>query len=138
MINMLYHAHSGLRYLVLLLGVAAVLYSIYAYSTRQTDRSAGRILTSAYVGVLDVQVLIGIFLVIAGIYYPALIGHLAMMVLAAVVAHAASVLAKKEADLRRAHGFRVLGIAFSLLLIVGGIMAIGRGILETRAPMIGS
>lgn len=137
MTNMLYYAHSGLRYLVLLLGLLVILYHLYAFFTSQREGKPGRIMMSAFVGVLDLQILLGIVLVALGIYYPALIGHLAMMVLAAVVGHASAVMAKKSLDVRRAHGIRLLGAVVTMLLIAGGIMAIGRGLFESAVMTVG-
>jgi heme A synthase len=132
----LYHAHSGLRYLVLLAGVIAIIYFAYAFFSRRSDEKLGRVLMSAFVGVLDLQILLGILLVIGGIYYPMLIGHLSLMVLAAVAGHVFAVLAKRATDAASAHRHRLIGTLLALALIVAGISAIGRGLFETRAPMI--
>ena len=53
-----------------------------------------------------------------------LIGHLTMMLLAAVFAHGLSVAARRATDDRRRYGLALAGVVLSLLLIVGGIMAI--------------
>lgn len=137
-INMLYHAHSGLRYLVLLVGILAVLYFLLAYFGRRPEDRLGRILTAAFAGLLDLQIVLGLLLVVGGIYYPALIGHIAMMVLAAVFAHGASIIARRSVDARRAHGTRLVGVLLALLTIAGGVAAIGRGLFESRAPTLGS
>ena len=134
MINGLFYAHSGLRYLILLVGVALAVNSALALRTRRPSNSADRILTAAFTGLLDLQLLLGIGLVISGILYPALIGHIAMMALAVVVAHATSVLAKKATEPRRAHTMRLAGALGALVLILGGITAIGRAIFGTGAP----
>jgi heme A synthase len=132
MITTLYMAHSGLRYMVLLAGILALVYFLVALSSRRPQERAGRILMAAFVGLVDLQVLLGLLLVFLGIWYPALMGHLVLMVLAAAAAHAASVLARRAVDSQRAHATRLVGVVLTLLLIAGGIMAIGRGIFETR------
>lgn len=130
----LYYAHSGLRYLVLLAGILAVLYYAYARATeRPIDRPA-RIVGAAYTGLLDLQIVLGLVTVLAGIYYPALIGHIVLMLLAAAVAHGASVLTKNTADVRRYHAVRLAGVLVSLLLVAGGIMAIGRRLFGSAPP----
>lgn len=127
--NILFHAHSGLRYLVLLAGVLALGYSLVAMlRSRPWDRP-GRILLASFVGLLDLQVLIGLVLVFVRIFYPALWGHLVMMVLAAVVAHIAAGINKRRPLEARSHLVAVLGSAGALILIVGGIAAISRSIL---------
>lgn len=132
---MLYHAHSGLRYLVLLLAVAAIVALGMAVASGRPGKAA-RILPAAFTGTLDLQVLLGIVLVISGIYYDALVGHLVMMVLAVAAAHGSSVMAKRAGDERRAARIRLIGVAVALLLIVGGIMAIGRGVFGSAAPTV--
>ena len=130
----LYHAHSGIRYLVLLLAIVAVAMFLHGYLTRRSPGKADRITMAAFTGVLDLQILLGIGLIAAGIFYGALMGHLMMMILAAVSAHAAGVMARKATDSRRAHAIRLVGVALALVLIVGGVMAIGRAPLESNAP----
>jgi len=136
MMTMLYHAHSGLRYLVLLAAVAALVAIGVGLATGRPARAA-RGLTMAYTGLLDLQILLGIALVVSGIFYGALMGHLVMMVLAAVAAHTASVLARRQPDERAALRMRFLGVAASLVCIVVGIMAIGRSVIGRGSPTLG-
>lgn len=130
----LYHAHSGLRYLVLLLAVVALVMFVHGYVTRRAAGKGDRVTMAAFTGALDLQILLGVGLIVAGIFYGALMGHLMMMTLAAVSAHAAAAIARKSPDDRRAHAIRLAGVGLALLLMVGGIMAIGRGPLETSIP----
>ena len=71
----------------------------------------------------------GVILVLSGIYYPALIGHMVMMIAAAALAHVMSVKNRKRPE----PGFvlPLVGTGGALLLIMGGILAIGRGVMET-------
>ena len=134
-VNTLYHAHSGLRYLVLLAAVAALIGLAYALSTGRAARAAA-VLAGIFAGLLDLQILLGVGLVIGGIFPDAVVGHLIMMVFAAVVTHASSIVGQRASSERRELGIRVGGIVVALALIVGGIMAIGRGVLGT-APLTG-
>jgi len=52
------------------------------------------------------------------------------------VAHVAAARARKAAQPERANATRLVGVVVALALVAGGIMAIGRGLLETRAPML--
>jgi hypothetical protein len=131
--NFLYHAHSGLRYLVLLAALGAVVSLAYALAMGRSDRSA-RVLPIVFTALLDLQVLLGIGLVIGGVFPDAAVGHLVMMVLALVVTHGASVLARRAGAERRELLIRLVGIVLALLLIAGGIMALGRSVLGS-APM---
>lgn len=125
--NILFHAHSGLRYLVLLVAVVALVVFLYGLVTRK-DIGAARGLMAAYVGILDLQVLLGLILLLLFPFYGALIGHIVMMVLAVAAAHVLSVMARKATDARRAMMLRLAGVGVSLVLIIGGIMAIGRSV----------
>ena len=130
--NMLYMAHSGLRYLVLLVAVVALLACIHGIATGRPLRALGG-LTAGFAGLLDLQILLGLGLVIGGIFYGALMGHLVMMALAAIVVHVASVRAKRAANERQATMTRLIGIALALVLIIGGIMSIGRSLFGSAA-----
>ncbi|HET8656553.1 MAG TPA: hypothetical protein VFL93_13620 [Longimicrobiaceae bacterium] len=127
--NILFHAHSGLRFLVLLAALVDVVYFSYALGRSLPNNRAARVLTAVFVGLLDLQVLLGIALMATGIYYGALMGHVMMMVLALIVAHVASVLARKDPVAKRAYWIRLLGALVPLVLIIGGILAIGRSVL---------
>jgi hypothetical protein len=131
--NMLYQAHSGLRYLVLLAGIAALVALAIDLSAKRQS-AAARGLSAAFTGVLDLQVLLGIALVIGGVWYGALMGHLVMMILAVAAAHATGVLAKREPDARKATIARLAGVIAALVLILVGITAIGRNVMGTM-PM---
>jgi heme A synthase len=126
MINGIFHAHSGLRYLVLLAGVVALIVTALGVFGRKPYERPSRIAMAVFTGLLDLQVLLGIVMVVLGCFYPALMGHLMMMVLAAIAAHALSVFARKQTDGRRAHTIALVGVVLALGLIAGGIAAIGR------------
>jgi heme A synthase len=126
MINGIFHAHSGLRYLVLLAGFVALVVTALGVFGRKPYERPSRIAMAVFTGVLDLQVLLGIVMVVLGCFYPALMGHLMMMVLAAIAAHALSIFARKQADGKRAHTIALVGVVLALGLIVGGISAIGR------------
>lgn len=126
MINAIFHAHSGLRFLVLLAAVVALIVQALGVFGRQPYGRPSRISMAAFTGLLDLQVLLGIVMVVLGCFYGALMGHLMMMVLAAAAVHGCSVYARKQADGRRAHTVALVGVVLALALIVGGISAIGR------------
>jgi hypothetical protein len=127
--TILFHAHSGVRYLVLLAGVVAFLYTlIAAIRARPWDRT-GRILLAVFTGVLDLQILLGLVLVFLWRVYPALWGHITIMVLAGFAAHAPGVLNRKRMTKDQTPLTAALGVAGALILIVAGIAAIQRSIL---------
>ncbi len=125
----IFYAHSGIRYLVLLVAVAALAYLLFGLATRRDfDKLAGA-LTGAYVGLLDLQVLIGVVLYLLVPSRPALMGHAVMMLAAVTAGHVANIMNKRREQ--KSYSVAFGGVAVSLLLVVGGIMAIGR-------PLLGS
>lgn len=120
----LYHAHSGLRYLVLLAAVAALIALAHALVTRRTPRVA-RAIATTFAVLLSLQVLLGIGLVMGGLFSDSIVGHLALMVLATVITHGTALVAQRASTDRRELVIRLAGIALALALITAGIMAIG-------------
>ncbi|WP_309891318.1 hypothetical protein [Archangium sp.] len=126
--NTLLSIHSYLRYLVLLVGVVAVAYYAFGLATKRPVDKLVRILGSSFAGLLDTQILLGIIGVAMGRYYPALIGHIVMMVLAAGLAHALLVVNRKRPN--PGYLLPLIGVGGALVLVAGGIFAIGRGLLS--------
>lgn len=58
----LFQAHSGIRYLVLLAGVIAVGYAIYGMATRQAWNNFANQIAAVFAGVTRINLLIGIIL----------------------------------------------------------------------------
>lgn len=133
--NALYHAHSGLRYLVLLAGLIALLVCAYGLITRRPVRTA-RGFTAAFTGLLDLQIVLGLGLFFGGIVYDALMGHVAMMLLAAVAAHGSAILAARATTERQELVIRIAGVVIALACIVIGILAIGRSVLGSAPATI--
>lgn len=130
--RMLFYAHSGLRYLVLLMGLIAVAYFASGLATKRPVGKPVRILGSSFVGLLDLQVLLGIVLLGAGWpFYPALWGHLVMMLAAAALAHVMMVKNRRRLD--PGYLLPLIGVGGALLLILAGILAISRNPMATTA-----
>ena len=121
--GMLFMAHSGIRYLVLVAGIIALGLSLMKGQDANARKAMG-----AFVGMVDVQVLLGLLLIMQIPFYGALMGHIAMMFAAVFAAHGFSVAAKKK---EAGGSTRAIGIVVTLALIVMGILAIGRPILGT-------
>jgi hypothetical protein len=126
----LYTVHWALRYLVLLAGVATL--ALAAMNWARTDAASlrtQRAAMAAFIGLLDLQVILGVILLVVWTYYPALIGHIMMMVLAAAAAHAGGIVARRREPARPGAPVRLAATLAALLLIVGGIMAIQRPVI---------
>ena len=128
MTTFIFQSHSGLRYLILLGGVLTVLYAAYGVVSGRPYDKAIRILSSIFVGTLHLQVLMGLALLLSGMFQPQLIGHIFMMLFAAAAAQIpVSVMRRRPEELKSymPHG---VGALTALALIAGGILAISRPI----------
>lgn len=134
--NILYHVHSGLRYLVLLVALAAVLALSFSVATGRAARVA-RSLSTIFAGLLDLQIVVGIALLMGGMFPDAVTGHLILMVFAAVATHAGFLVGQHVTTNRRELGMRLGGIVIALALVVLGIAAIGQSVLGSAPPPSG-
>lgn len=125
---MLLSAHSGFRYLVLLLGIVVVAYAVYGMLTGRPYDSRMRLLGALFTGVLDLTVLLGLATLLSGTFYPQLGGHIVMMVLAVAVAHIVSIVMRKRPPEERSYAPHVVGTLIVLAIVAFGILAIGRPI----------
>jgi len=125
---MLLYAHSGIRYLVLLLGAATLLYAMYGVATNRDYDRRMRVLAGLFAGSVHLNVLLGLGLIFMGTFYPALIGHVFMMIGAAVVAQLVPSVMKRRPMEERTFLPHVINSLVALGLVVGGITAIGRPI----------
>ena len=125
---MLFFAHSGLRYLVLLTGVLVLGYAAYGQATKREYDKTMRILAAVFTGAIDLTVLLGVAHLMSSVFYPQLSGHIASMVLAAVVAHVISAVMKRRPIAERTFMPHIIGTLIVLGLVATGIMAIGRPI----------
>jgi hypothetical protein len=120
----LYYAHSGVRYLVLLAGLLALAYALYGLATRRAYDPRMRILGGVFAGLLHLQILLGIGVLFTGRFNPALGGHVVMMVFAAVAAQIVPSVMRRRPMAERAYGPHVVGTLAALALIVAGILAV--------------
>lgn len=127
----LFHAHSGLRFLILLLGAVNVVALGVGLVRRQPFGKAHKALGAAFAGSLHLQVVLGIAMVALGRYYPALIGHIVMMALGAIVAQVTMSVNRRRPT--PSLGLPLLGVVIALLCITGGVMSIGRGLFTVTA-----
>lgn len=126
---MLFHAHSGLRYLVLLAGIATLLYALAGVIQRSPYNRTMRILATVFAGTLHLQVVAGIALLFTGRFYPQLIGHIFLMILAAVVAQVVPSIMRRRPEEQRSYLPHAVSALVALGLIWSGVAAIGRGLL---------
>ena len=123
---MLLQAHSGFRYLVLLMAVVVIAYAAYGLATKRPYDKQMRIFSAMFVGVTDLTVLLGFVNLFTGTFYPQLGGHIVMMILAAVLAHVVHGVMKRRPPEAQTYMPHIVGTLIVLACVVGGIMAIGQ------------
>ena len=128
---MLFAAHSGLRYLVLVAGLFVVLYALVGFFGKREYSVAMRRLATVFTGLLHLQVLIGLATLFSRPFYTQLIGHLFLMLLAVGVAQITTGVMKRRPAEQRSYGPHLVGGLVALALVAAGVMAIGRGVLES-------
>ena len=125
---MIFHAHSGLRYLVLLMALVVIGYAAFGMATGRPYDQRMRVLSAIFTGMIDLTVLFGFMTVFSGMFYPQLGGHIVMMVLATAVAHMVHRIMKKRPPEEQTYAPHLVGTVVVLCMVVAGIMAIGRPI----------
>ncbi len=128
MSSFLLNAHSGLRYLILLGGVLTVLYAAYGVASKRTYDKTMRILASSFVGTIHLQILLGVALILSGMFQPALTGHIFMMLFAAAAAQIPVSVMRRRPEERKSYLPHGIGALVALAMIAVGILAIGRPI----------
>lgn len=124
----LFHAHSGLRYLVLLAGIIALGYFLYGQLRSQPFTRPAPAVLAALIGLVDLQIVLGLVLYFGGRTAPGILAHLTLMVGAAVVLHLASVIRKRRSSQVAGFGLPLASVALAMALIVAGILSIGRSV----------
>ncbi|MEJ2538371.1 MAG: hypothetical protein P8188_00080 [Gemmatimonadota bacterium] len=129
---MLLYAHSGIRYLVILAGLAVVGYALVGVVGKRPYDSRMRVLGGIFAMFLHLNVLLGLGLLFTRPFAPYLIGHISLMVFAAVAAQVVpSVMRRRPMEERTWMPHLVSGVV-SLGLIVAALMAIGAPIFGSR------
>jgi hypothetical protein len=118
----LYHAHSGIRYLVLTIAVVALIYYAYGLITKRPFDKTARIMGIVFNSTLDINVLVGIILLIVKGYFSYQLMHIIFMFAALIAAHVLTVVNKKQE--KPTHQIAIFAIAIPLAFIVLGINAI--------------
>lgn len=129
--NILFMAHSGLRWLVLLVAVLAIVKFLTGWLQRGQYKGLDRGLMAAFSGLIDLQSLLGVVLLVwsglTGVGFPFFrIAHGLIMVAAAVVAHLSR--RWKHADDGTRFRNDLFLIVGSLILVLIGISILPGGL----------
>lgn len=122
--------HSGIRWLIVLTAMICLAFWGYSWLVKKTYPKPARIVASAYSGLLDLQVLLGLTFMLwtgfTGTGFPRFrFEHMTMMILAAVLAHLPSrwIKAGKENAYRNTLFATLLSLVFiyvGVALLPGG------------------
>lgn len=122
--SVLFLVHSLLRFVVLLAGLTMVAMCFAGLMQKQPFTKPGRIVGSIFAGALHTQVLLGLGLLLVWPWVPRNIGHIAMMLPAAVLAQV--MLSKNRRHANPNWVRPLIGVGGALVLVAAGIFAIGR------------
>ena len=129
--NILLMAHSGLRWLVLLVALVAIVKFLLGWLTRGSFKGMDRGLMAGYSGLLDLQSALGIIFLLwngfTGAGFPRYrLEHGLIMIVAAVVAHLSSRWKNAEDAVRFRNNLFL--IVASLVLVLIGIAILPGGL----------
>ena len=129
--NILLMAHSGLRWLVLLIALIAIIKFLLGWLTRSPFKGMDRGLMSGYSGLLDLQSVLGIIFLLwngfTGAGFPRYrLEHGLIMIVAAGVAHVSSRWKNAEDAVRFRNNLFL--IVASLVLVLIGIAILPGGL----------
>lgn len=129
--TILFMAHSGLRYLILLVAAIAVVKFALGWLQGGEFKGMDRGLASAFSGLMDLQVTLGLIFLLwdgfTGRGFPLFrIEHAVVMVIAAVVAHLP--MRWKNAESKRRFRNTLFAIIGAILLVIVGLMMLPGGL----------
>jgi uncharacterized membrane protein YphA (DoxX/SURF4 family) len=121
--------HSGLRYLILVAGIAMVGYALYGQVMGKPYDKRMRLLGSGYAMLMHLQILAGIAMLFGGMFDPRAGVHIITMVFAAASAQIPVSVMRRRPEAERSFGPIAVFGAVSLVLVALGIVALGKPII---------
>ncbi len=141
----LFAAHSGWRYVVLVVLVVALIKYLIGWLGKSNWSSFDNTLNRVAPIVVDIQLLLGLIIWIVGMWWNspdrgATWEHPLIMAVAAVVAHVFAVRVRRAGSGEAKHRTAFLGYLITTLLIVLGVVTVvsGFNIFEMGTPFSGS
>jgi hypothetical protein len=118
--------HGLVRWLVVIVAVVAVVRYALVMAGKAQPSGMDRGLLSGYTGLLDLNVLLGVIIIIGlGEWETVQIEHAVTNIIAVVVAHIFAQRAKKLEDPKLKARTNLLGVVISMLIIVVGVAFVG-------------
>ena len=117
--------HSIVRWLVVIVAVITVVRCALVMAGKAQSSEMDRGLMSGYTGLLDLNVLLGLILIVGLGFTTQRIEHAVTNIIGVVVAHFFAQRAKKMEDATLKARANLLGVVISLLIIVVGVALVG-------------
>lgn len=130
---MLFAAHSGLRFLILVGGLFVIVYAAVGLLGKREYAPAMARLAAVFAGLIHLQVFLGVAVLFTRPFQTMLVGHIFLMLGAGAVAQITHAVVKRRPPEAKTYGPHLVGALVALLLMAAGIMAIGRGVLQSTA-----
>ncbi|GMV04951.1 MAG: hypothetical protein AMXMBFR53_12310 [Gemmatimonadota bacterium] len=124
---MLLHLHSGLRYLILLAGLAVILYALHGVIKKRPHDATMKNLAITFRSLMDVTLFTGIVVVMTGFgFYNDLGVHVILMLLATVVSHVVPAVMRKRKQEERTLLPYAVATAIALAMVALGVLSIAK------------
>jgi hypothetical protein len=125
---MLLHAHSGLRYLVFLMGAAVLVYALRGAFTKAPYDNRMRVFGGIFAILIDLNIFVGLAAVVFSQSFQPYLGiHIVIMVFAAAVAHLVPAVMKRRPMEERTFAPHAVSAIIALALVVTGILVLPGG-----------
>ncbi len=123
--NVVLAVHSIVRWLVVIVAVVAAVRYALVMAGRTQPGGMDRGLISGYTGLMDLNVLLGVILIVSLGFTLQRIEHAATNIIGVAAAHVFAQRAKKIEDPKVKARTNLLGVVISLAIIVVGVALIG-------------
>lgn len=122
---MLLHLHSGLRWLIVLAGLAVIVYALRGVVTKRPHDATMKNLAIAFRSLMDVTLFSGFVLVMTGFDFKSDLGvHVVLMLFATAVSHVVpAVMRKRKPEQRTLLPYAVATAAALVLVFLGTLAA---------------
>jgi hypothetical protein len=122
--------HSIVRWLVVIAAVVAIVRYVIDLVGNSPKADLGRKLMLVYTTLLDINVLLGIILIVGraitiGQILPVWLEHATTNIVAVIVAHIFAARSRKMDDPKHAARWRLGGVVVSLLIVAAGVAVVG-------------
>ncbi len=129
-IDFIVGVHSLVRWLVVIVAVVAIVRNALVIAGRAQPGGMDRGLIAGYTGLLDLNVLLGLIIIVGrsisvGQILPVWLEHAATNIVGVAVAHIFAQRAKKMTDAQLKARTNLLGVVISMVIIIVGVALVG-------------